>query len=558
MELKQYLKPVLKWWWLLVVSAVITAGLSYFVVSREPPIYSATVTLLIGNAFNNPNPSGNELFLGQQLAQTYAAIAQRQPVRSGTMTALGLDWLPSYIARPVPNNQLIEINVRDTSPQRAQAVANELANQLILQSPTAPRPEQQEREAFIEDQLNNLQSNIEQTEAEILAKRAELDAAFSAREIADLEAEINGLQSKLGTLQANYASLLDNSRSGATNTLTVVEPADLPRVPVGPAKMQTIIAATFIAVALAAGTAYLLEYLNDTLNSTEDVERSTGLPSLPSIPELKESSKHKILLARDAPRSPAVEPFRALRASVQFRYGDEPNRLILITSARPEEGKSTISANLAVVFAQSGKRVLLIDADLRRPTQHKFFGMANYIGLSDLLTKYSQNGNSPDLERLLSLAVQPTGQDNLSLLVSGRSSPKGPQVLSLATMKEMLLAASDYYDYIILDSPPLLAAADATILSTNVDSVIVIAVTGKTRQKELNQAISQLTDVNANVLGVVLNRMKVSSSEYYYRYYDYAEKPEKQADKTQPSKKSKQAPVSAVNPKEAVEPSKSI
>ncbi len=201
MELKHYLKPVLKWWWLLAVSAVITAGLSYFVISREPPLYQSTSTLMIGSAFNNPNPSGSELFLGQQLAQTYSDIAKRQPVKDKTMAVLGLDWLPSYFARPVPNSQLMEITVRDTSPERAQAVANELANQLILQSPTAPRPEQQEREAFIEDQLSSLQANIKQTEAEILEKGAELEAAFSAREIADLKTEINGLQSKLRTLQ---------------------------------------------------------------------------------------------------------------------------------------------------------------------------------------------------------------------------------------------------------------------------------------------------------------------------------------------------------------------
>jgi non-specific protein-tyrosine kinase len=527
MELEQYLKPVLKWWWLLAVSAVITAGLSYFVVSREPPIYQSTATLMIGSAFDNPNPSGSELFLGQQLAKTYSDIAQRQPVRTKTMDVLGLDWLPSYIARPVPNNQLLEIIVRDTSADRAKAVANELANQLILQSPTTPRPEQQEREAFIEDQLNSLQTNIEQTEAEILEKQAELETAFSARVIADLEGEIIGLQSKIGTLQANYARLLENTRSGATNTLTLIEPAGLPRMPVGPAKLQTVVVATFIAVAMATGTAYLLEYLDDTVKSAEDVDRATGLPSLPSIVELNGSSKRRILVAKDHPRSPAVESFRALRASVQFRYGDEPNRLLLVTSAKPNEGKSTISANLAVVFAQSGKRVLLVDADLRRPTQHKFFGLTNYIGLSDLLTKYSQNGKSPDVERILSLAVQPTDQKNLSLLVSGRSSTTGPQILSLDTMKEMLKAASSFYDYIILDSPPLLAAADATILSTDVDSVLLIAVVGKTRQKELRQALVLLSDVNASVLGVVLNRMKASNSGYYYRYYDYADKPKK-------------------------------
>ena len=127
MELSRYISPLLKWWWLLVVSAVLAGVSSYYVVSQQPPIYRTSATLIIGRAFEDPNPTGTELNLSQQLARTYADIASRQPVREQTMATLGLNSLPQYVARPLPNSQLLEIVVTDVSPQRAQAVANEVA-----------------------------------------------------------------------------------------------------------------------------------------------------------------------------------------------------------------------------------------------------------------------------------------------------------------------------------------------------------------------------------------------------------------------------------------------
>lgn len=521
MELSYYLAPLRKWWWLLLVSVVLAAVSSYFVVSRQSPVYEATTTLMIGRAFEDPNISGSELYLGQQLAQTYSDIARRQPVREQTMAALGLDWLPNYIARPVPNSQLLEIVVSDTDPGRAQAVANELANRLIMQSPTAPRPEEQERETFITDQLARLQTSIEQTEGEIVDRQNELEQAFSAREIADLEAEIAALQNKLATLQSNYANLLDNTQSGAVNTLSLIEPAGLPNEPVGPAKLQTVLIASVIALALATGTAYLLDYLDDTIKSTEEVKRITALPSLPSVPEMDSDGGQRSLLALEEPRAPAMEAFRALRASVQFRYRDELTRILLITSPRPGEGKSSVAANLAIVLAQGGQRVLLVDADLRRPVQHKSFGLANHEGLVELLVKHSPNGTGPDVETLLKQAVQPSAQERLYILTSGAMVPEGPQLLSLEVMKDVLDMAASQYDYVIVDSAPLLATADAVVLSAQVNGVLLLVQTGATRRKELKQAVEQLADVDANVVGIVLNRMKESSEGYYYRYHKY-------------------------------------
>src|SRR5690349_5880295 len=167
MELNKYIFPLRKWWWLVLASTLIAVVFSSLSVLRQPAIYQARTTLMIGTTINNPNPSSGELLLGQQLAAAYADLGNREIVRDATKNALGLDQLPEYIARALPNTQLIEITVNDISPERAQTVANELATQLTLLSPVSGQTEERGRQEFIHERLNNLETQIKETEAEI-------------------------------------------------------------------------------------------------------------------------------------------------------------------------------------------------------------------------------------------------------------------------------------------------------------------------------------------------------------------------------------------------------
>ena len=259
MELQEYIAPLRKWWWLIVTATLIAGTVSYLSARQQPDQYRARTTLMIGRAIDNPNPSGAEFWLTQQLAQTYAEIASRQPVRDATMVALGLDWLPVIGVRALPDTQLIEIAVSDTSPQRAQAVANQLSHQLILQSPTSSEEmEEQSRQSFISDQLDGLEIKIEDTQVEITEKQEAQASATGARQLADLQAQVAASQVKLAILQSNYADLLSNSRQGAINTLNIIEPASLPTVPVGPVAATTVLVAAAIGFTLATGASYLL------------------------------------------------------------------------------------------------------------------------------------------------------------------------------------------------------------------------------------------------------------------------------------------------------------
>ena len=192
MELKAYLRPILKWWWLLVIATTLAAVASFIVARQQPPMFQSRTTLVAGSAIFESNPNSGELYLNQQLASFYAELALRDPVRNATTEALGLAFLPTYSARPLPDSQFIEIVVSDTDPKLAQAVASELANQLIKQTP-ANDEDDQERQSFVESQLQTLESRITEFQTELIAKQQELATLTSAREISDTEKEIAAL-----------------------------------------------------------------------------------------------------------------------------------------------------------------------------------------------------------------------------------------------------------------------------------------------------------------------------------------------------------------------------
>ena len=246
MELKRYILPLRRWWWLLVAATLIAAASSYLATLSQPPIYQTLTTLMIGQVITDPNPTGSQFALSRQLAENYAEIANREPVRIAAKEALGLNWLPNYRAIALPNGQFIEIVVTDTIPERAQAVANELARQLILRSPTGNQSDEQDRQAFIQNQLDNLQLQITETETEVQTLREALGEMDSARQIADTRVQITALGAKLADLRGIYSGLLANTLGEAVNTISVIEEAHKPSQPIGPNKMLTIMLGTMI------------------------------------------------------------------------------------------------------------------------------------------------------------------------------------------------------------------------------------------------------------------------------------------------------------------------
>jgi capsular exopolysaccharide synthesis family protein len=513
MELRQYLNVILKWLWLILISVVIAGGSSYFASRAATPIYRTKTTLMVGRVTQNPDTTSSEIYTGQQLAYTYVQLARREPVLKGAAEALGLygDWnslVGQVSASSVPNTQLIEISVVDSDPFRAKLLADAIAQQLILQSPTGTSEVNPDEAEFIKVQLDNVKSKLDTGLDEVARLKEELDATNSAMQIQNLQNQINVLETKISGWQSIYTQLLIPLQGGRVNVLTVVEEANIPSVPISPNIRMNVLLAAAIGLILSVAGAILVEYLDDTIKTSEDVGRLSKLATLGTIGKINgEDITHKLVAAKN-PLDPRVEGFRVLKTNLQYLTNNQQVSSLMVTSSIPREGKSVCLANLAVVMAQAGMRVVLVDADFRRPVQHKIFNLMNRKGLSDAILCY------PDVAAFL----QPTEVENLLVLVSGPLPSNPAKLLEAERMKGLLKELNQMADIVLVDTPPVLVVADAYILSPHMDGVVLITAAGHTRRSELKRSIEELSRVHANVLGVVLNRFQSGDGNYYYYY----------------------------------------
>ena len=370
--------------------------------------------------------------------------------------------------------------------------------------------------------------------------------------------QFNILKQNVETSKALYNDFLQKTnqaniqRADQGKDLRVIDPARVPDAPVGPRRLRSILLGMLLSLAAGIGLALLIEYFDNTVKNIEDVARATQLPTLAVIPAmnaqslrtvagkkkaaLKEKEKTQRVssatvitnIAGIVPRglqpkgnklatldglSSVVEAYRMLRTSVLLSTAGKPPKTILITSSQPGEGKTTTAVNTAISLAQLGASVLLIDADLRRPTVHKTFKLPQVRGLSSYL---SGAGHVEDL--IIKLPMP-----NLSVLAAGPIPPNPAELISSDRMKEMLRALAERYDHIIIDSPPLITVTDPVILSTMVDGSILVVQAGRSTREMIRRARQELGGVNAKIFGVVLNNVDIKREgydEYYYhRYY---------------------------------------
>ena len=359
--------------------------------------------------------------------------------------------------------------------------------------------------------------------------------------------EYNMLKRDSETYRALYEGILEKLKEAGVsaglkaNNFRIVDPARLPTYPVEPNIPRNLGFALLLGLATGVGMAFLKEGLDNTIRTTEQAQNISGLPSLGMIPLSSKStqdgpnakrltiasSKEPVELVTQArPQSQMAESYRALRTSLLLSNIGAPPKVIMVTSALPQEGKTTTSINVAVVLAQAlarkGGSVLLIDADLRRPSIHKHLGMGQQSastseerlrGLSDVLT-----GNTTPEQAIPRTAILPT-VTNLFVLPAGSQPPYPAELLASPKMREVLAELREVYDHIVVDTPPTLIATDAVVLSTRADAVVLVIRSEQTKKHDLRRARDLLAQVNANVVGVLLNAVDLTSSDYYYSEY---------------------------------------
>jgi capsular exopolysaccharide synthesis family protein len=507
MNLNEYIAPIRKWWWLLLAATVVAAGSSYLYARTQPDVYQVRTTLMVGNALNAPNPNGGEFYLQQQLAAIYADIAYREPVRQATKDALGLDFLPEYSVRALPNSTLIEIVVNDTNPQRTMLVAKELANHLINRSPTLNEDEAGVQQ-FLQDQLAVIQGQIQETRKTLEEMQSQVSKLTSARQIADMQSQINTLQSRLSSLQTTYSSLLTNTQGGATNALMVLEEAELPIRPVGPNRTMIIALAAAVGLALALAAAYAIEFLDDSVKNVDEVKRILDFPVVGEVGDFPKDA-NPWTYVKEEPRSPVAHAFRVLRTNLDLLETHTPLRTFLITSAGMAEGKSTIAANLAVVMSQADRKAICVDADFHRPILHNALDIDNEFGLSDVFkgSMYLQD------------ALVPWNGDKLQLIPAGKMPANPSELLGSSQMDEILVSLKEMADVVIVDGPPFFLS-DSSTLSTKVDCLVLVIRPGFTRKEAVRAIKDEIGKLHLKRVVVVMNRVPKQAS-YYSKYYPY-------------------------------------
>ena len=458
--------------------------------------------------------SGQERFVREQLTELQAKIEAGQTRIEELKTVMA----SLMAAQPAPAEQLSAAQVQEIQREintLKQLIVDWQANyaQLLSLSRGTTNP-------FVREQLNYIQSEIETGQArireleEVIADsslQTELPLAIPivspTEQVPELQNEINALETLIADWQNNYTQLLQSAtvRNKSPNLLTLIEPAQIDPAETRPRTLLNTFLASGIGFVLALGGIFLREFLDNTIKSADEVSRILGLAYLGTGGHVKARQAPYPLVALQEPLSVASEAYRIIWSNIQLGSADQPIKSIMITSPTLTEGKSLTAANLGVAIAQAGCKAILVDVDPRRPMLHQIFDLPNQQGLTELLS-------SAEIE--IECQLQDTALENLKVITSGVLPHTPSELFGSQRMKQLLVTLNALADIIILDGPPLLAVADATVLSAQVDGVVLVVEAEQTDRDKARQAILILRHVGAYVLGGVLNRVASTSAGY--------------------------------------------
>ena len=511
MDLRRLIATVRAWLPLMVVAALLGGAAAFVISNMQQKIYESRATLIVGQALSTVDPSYTQFLVAESLSGTYAAIATTRPIMQSLIDELSLDTSPGALAGRVrveapKDSSFLTITAQDSDPVRAASIANALGRYLIAAAPSI-----QGREVEFQESIDK---DIAATLALIEVTQARVDALTAVENrTTPQENQLQSLEGRLASLRSTYATLLSFSPGSASNLLTVVEPAVPPTDPVLPRTLLNTLLAAAFGLLVVGGVAFLAEQLDDSIKDPDTVREVANLNTLGTIARMKgDRGRSEIyqLATLLYPRSGAAEAYRTLRSSIEFAAVDAPIRTVLVTSAAPGEGKTVTAANLAVVFAQAGRKVVLVDADLRKPRVHTMFNLSNARGLTTMLRGEAVR---PDV------VSQATEEDNLRVLTTGPLPPNPAELLGSHRMQAVVGLLKESADLVVFDSPPLQAVTDSALLSSFLDGTLLVVDAGRSRRRAVRSASEILTQAGANVLGVVLNRMPAKAQADYGGYY---------------------------------------
>jgi len=501
-DLRTFLAVLKRWAWVIVAGAVLAGGSAYLVSTllTTSPTYEARAMVLVGPALTANDANATQIEAARRVSLVYVQVAGSRPLLERVANELELELsaevLRTLVTVTTPQEPpIITVSALADDPKLAAALANEVVQQLRDVAPTVGGAGEQAQQ-FIERQVEALELEIETLipQVEALANRPARTTAQDAR--------LAELQTRLASLRATYAALVTASSPASSNQLTVIEEAVPSQAPLPRGRAQSVMFAGLLGLVLALSLAFLVEHLDDKVRAPEDAERITRLPNLGDIEAIRSSGRHADRSAAEElpPGTPGGEGFRSLRTNIDLSAPSAP-RSLLISSPRRGEGRTTVAANLAVAFAQAGRGVLLVDADLRQPSLDRLFDLSNTRGLSDAL----RSGDSPAAD-----LAQPTAITGLRVLTSGERPHNPSELVTSSRMHEVIADLVRTNELVIFDSPPVLEAAEPAMLASVLDATLIVLAAGRTTQASLREARDTLALARATVIGTVLNRVAAS------------------------------------------------
>lgn len=543
MELLQYWKVIQKnWRWIGLIMAAVLVITTIFTIN-QPYVYESNATLLLTSPVRDNNPYLQNQ-MASSLADTYSARMQtrafaEEVVKELPSTSVG-QALGSITTRLRPNTFFFTIGARGNSPEQAQQLVGAVVK-VFLRTTAALQAEAGEGQSTIRNDIRKrLEGALEDIRGQITIYRERIATLESQPVTREREDQVLQLRGQLVTLQQTEAqtltSLVQIDDPTPPPSAVVIDPP-LPGRQLERRLTANLLLATVVALVLGIGFAFLRNYIDNTVQSAEHLEEIQGLTPMAVIGTVGTSGKRTYgygrfvkgrseaneakdgrlvgsnLVTIDNPRSPESECFRVLRTNIQFSSIEKPLHTLVVTSAQPGEGKSFTASNLAVVIAQAGKRVILVDTDLRKPTQHKVFNLSNSAGFSNLISDKSTD--------IADVIQNIPGQSSLAVITSGPLPPNPSEMLNSQHAIEVMNQLKQQADVVIYDAPPVGAVTDPVILATRTDGVVLVIGAGSTRRDVVTRAVKSLQKVGVQTLLPVLNRVKTKDMQgyYYYQYY---------------------------------------
>lgn len=523
MELRTYIAILRRRKWIVILTTILITALAGVYSYVATPIYSSETTVRVATAGSGAIGGYTDVIYSDRLSNTYARIVNGGATKGEIMQEFGLTERPQITAEVIPNTELLRIIAEAPNPALAQGMAALSAQILIAKSRELYSGEGQSTQDILLAQL-------QQMEGELAILRKDFDEA-----VANGQAGAPGGEAAAQAValkEQSYATLLDQyervrlNEAVRVNAVSIVEPAYLPIAPSKPRTNLNLVLGFVVGLFMGVALALVADNVDTTLHSSVQVETLTGLPALGRIPPASQSLglvnlNGHLDLAQ-------VESYRRLRVNLlNFDRQSQP-RSFLMTSAKSGEGKSTVVANLAIAIAKSGRSVVVVDCDLHSPTQDNLFGLPNDVGLTTVLTKQATAAGVTQTTEVPNLRVITTGPplyDEAGISGTAQLAPsaladrldQGTEFLGSLQMGSLIDDLKQNFDFVILDSPAMLAITDATVMAPLVDAVLLIVASDHSQRDEVRAARSQLDTVQANVVGVVVIRDRESIRLYRHR-----------------------------------------